>query len=201
MSLPNDDLVFAWEPLDILRDDGIEDIVRQEWEEVSVDRERMSLALDWDEYHSYEKLKIFRCMSCRRAGLLVGFNSFIVLPGHLHYRTTPHALNDAIYVVPTERGITGIQLLLEAEYQLKALLAPKAVRVVYYSKDDVHFGRKASTDGLDSLDLAAEAVGLMEKYNVTLPLSEPPISGTLGTLLEYIGYRRFETAYGKFIGD
>lgn len=199
MKLPTSNLEIAWEPLDILLDEGIEDLVRREWEEVAVDRERMPLVLDWDEYRKLEELKLFRCMGCRRDGELIGFNSFVLMPGHLHYKTTPHAMNDAIYVAPTERGITGIRLILEAERQIQALFAPKAVRVLYYSKDSMVFGGRASADGIDSLDIAQEALDLIEEYGIDLPNEDPPIQGSLGDLLAYIGYRRFETAYGKFV--
>lgn len=194
------DLKIAWEPLDTLLDEGIEDLVRAEWEEVSVDRERMPLALDWDEYRKLEELHMFRCLGCRRDDKLIGFSSFVLLKGHMHYKMTPHALNDAIYVSPTERGITGIRLLLEAERQIRALYAPGIVRVLYYSKDDIVFGRRATDAGLDSLDAAAEVIALMDEFDVELPQMDPPTTGSLGDLLAYIGYKRFETAYGKFIG-
>jgi len=185
------DPTFAWEPLGRLLDDGIEALVRREWEEVAIDRDRMPLDLDWDEYQRMEDNGLFRCMGARLGGKLIGFSSFMTFRGHPHYRTTPHAMNDAIYVVPEHRGLTGLRLILSADRELQEWSAPKPVRVVYQAKD-LKMGPQ------DSLE-AVEALMVLE-HEFGLKLTDGPQGDTLGAVLTWLGYKAFETSYGRFVG-
>jgi GNAT superfamily N-acetyltransferase len=123
---------FRWESLAALRDEGLAEIIAKHWDEVGVHKDDVPLAIDWERYHKLEKDGILRLMAARRAEKLVGYASFLVLP-HLHYSTTLHAMNDAIYVDPSVRGI-GIKLIRAAEKLLAELARPRPVRILYHAK-------------------------------------------------------------------
>ncbi|HEY1858646.1 hypothetical protein [Acidocella sp.] len=189
---------LAWESLGRLLDSGIEELVRQEWQEVAVEREKMPLDLDWDQYQDMENSGLFRCCVAWRGKKLVGFNSFVTVKGHAHYRSTPHAMNDAIYVMPEERGVTGLRLILWAEKALREMLAPRAVRIIYQVKQGLPLW--APEGAVDSLEAASALMEAEEEFGVRLPDYPPPASGTLGDLLAWLGYKPFETSYGRFVG-
>lgn len=189
---------LAWEPLGRLLDSGIEELVRQEWQEVAVERDKMPLDLDWDQYQDLENCGLFRCCGAWRGKKLVGFNSFVTLKGHAHYRSTPHAMNDAIYVQPEERGATGLRLILWCEKALVTMLLPQPVRIVYQVKAGLALW--APEGAMDSLEAAAALVDAEDEFKVVLPQEPPPAGGTLGDLLFWMGYKPFETSYGRFVG-
>ena len=123
-------LTLAWEPIDRLLDEGVEDLLFKHWEEVAMDRERIPLDPDWDFAREQERRKVLWTAALRRDGKLIGYNSMCVSP-HIHYRSTLHAVNDVIYVDPAERGAAGIKLVQGTE----ALLRPMGVvKVIYHTK-------------------------------------------------------------------
>lgn len=123
---------LAWEPLDALLDDGLADIVARHWAEVGMHKEDVPLAVDWERYYRLEADGILKLMAARQDDRLVGYASFLVMP-HMHYSTTLHAMNDAIYVDPDVRGV-GIKLIRAAEKALAELARPKPVRILYHAK-------------------------------------------------------------------
>lgn len=133
------DTTYAWEPLSGLLDDGLATLVRQHWEEVGVHKDKMPLDCDWERYQALEDGKILKILAARRDDVLVGYNSFMVLP-HLHYATTVHALGDAIFVPRALRhtGI-GVELIDRAERDLTAQHAPGWVRIVYHDKAHLEY--------------------------------------------------------------
>ena len=128
-------LDLAWEPLAAMLDDGLADLVRAHWDEVGVFKEQMPLDVDWDGYRRQEMLGNLRLLGARIDEKLIGYNSFFVLPGHLHYKSTPHAMGDAIYVKPENRKSgAGPLMIIEAEAAIAKLYAPRFVRFVYHDK-------------------------------------------------------------------
>lgn len=140
-------------------------LVREHWEEVSLDQGKIPLAPDYDGFQRMEDQGLLRTMAARRDGLLVGYNAFMVMP-HLHYRHTLHALNDAIFVHPDERGSAGVRLILESE---RALFEIGVVKIFYHAKLHVAVGARRS--------------------------------GTVGDILERLGYRHVENIYAKVRTD
>lgn len=122
----------AWEPLDALLDDGLAEIVAKHWNEVGVHMADVPLAVDWDRYYRLEADGILKLMAARRGEELVGYASYLVMP-HLHYSTTLHAMNDAIFVDPSVRGL-GIKLIRAAEKGLAELARPRPIRILYHAK-------------------------------------------------------------------
>lgn len=144
-----DRLTFGWEPLAVLLEDGLAAIVCAHWDEVAVHPDKMPLAVDWDKYQDLEDKGILKVMGARRGDKLIGYSSFMVMP-HLHYSTTLHAANDAIYVDPAERGV-GIKLIRESERALAELAKPGWCRILYHAKFHVEAGRGTLAKVFDKL--------------------------------------------------
>lgn len=184
-----DGLAFAWEPLAALLDDGLDAMVKGHWREVGVHQDAMPVDVDWEKYHDLERSGALRLMGARQDAELVGYSSFIVVP-HLHYVTTRHALNDAIYVVPKARGEIGVRLVVEAE---RALVAEGVRRIVYHAKEHIRLGTG------DSLDMIETLVELEAEYGIKIP--QDATGDTVGAVLEALGYASFEICYDKMVGD
>jgi GNAT superfamily N-acetyltransferase len=147
------DVAFAWEPLARMMEAGLPAIVAAHWEEVGIHKDDVPLAVDWKKYQQIEAGGILKIMSARRDGRLVGYASYLVLP-HLHYSTTLHAMNDAIYVDAAERG-TGIRLIKAAERGLAEMAAPGVCRIVYHAKLHVEAERGTLARVFDRLGYRA----------------------------------------------
>jgi len=132
---------LRWEPLQVLLDDGIEELLRNHWVEVAMDKESVPLDPDWERMFILESVGEFAAAALRRNGKLIGYNAFAIYP-HVHYKSTMYAFNDVIYVDPAERGIAGVRLVRGVEPMLKALGVKK---VIYHTKVHVHVGHN---DGL-----------------------------------------------------
>lgn len=125
---------LEWEPLAVLRDDGLERLVRDHWEEVGVYKDGMPLDCNWDEYQRCEDAGTLRILAARVDGHLIGYNSFMVLR-HMHYWSTWHALGDAIYVDKEYRKTgAGIGLIERAEIDLAKSVTPNSIRFIYHDK-------------------------------------------------------------------
>jgi GNAT superfamily N-acetyltransferase len=130
-----DRLAFGWEPLAVMLEDGLAEVVAKHWHEVAVHPDKMPLDVDWDGYQDDEDRGILKLMSARKGGHLVGYASYFFLK-HRHYRSTCHAINDAIFVDPSVRGL-GIRLIRNAERGLADLAKPGWCRIIYHTKVDV----------------------------------------------------------------
>ncbi len=133
--------MIAFEPLDDLLADGLEEMLFDHWQEVGLDHDAVPLAPDWAKYRDMEKRGTFRMISMREFGALVGYSAWIVCPS-LHYRNTLHALNDYFWLAPEKRrGWAGIRLLRTSERLMKGL---GAVKIVYHIKPHVLLGATKS---------------------------------------------------------
>jgi GNAT superfamily N-acetyltransferase len=154
----------SWEPLSILLDDGLPELVRQHHAEVGVFKREMPLDVDWDGYYQDERNGILRVLGARIDEKLVGYSSFCIFKGHRHYRSTPHALNDGIFVLKRHRhtGI-GVELIDKGERDILADFAPRFVRFRYHDKTFVNLigpvlkkrGYEHNEDGWDKMTRAA----------------------------------------------
>lgn len=142
---------LAWEPLAALLDDGLEELVKQQWRDQGLSKGEMPAAINWDDYRANEARGVVRILAARRDDALVGYSSFLVtsardraaprarhfghLPAHrrggIHHRSTATAVNDAIFVTKGQRGVLG-KLIDRAERDLSAEFAPQPVRIVYH---------------------------------------------------------------------
>ncbi len=111
-------LTTAWEPLDRLLADGLEDLSFEHWEEAGTFRESVPLAVDWQRRREMERIATFRVMGARIEGELVGYCSWFILP-HSQYRMTLTAFNDTIFLAKKWRmGWNGIRLVRDPERDL-----------------------------------------------------------------------------------
>lgn len=118
-----------------LYNEGLPEIIQNHWDEVGVNKEKCPLSVDWQKYSDIEKTGMLWLMGARKDEKLVGYVSFIILP-HLHYSTTLHAVNDAIYINSNCRGL-GIKLIKEAEKALAKETAQRGypyIRIIYHTK-------------------------------------------------------------------
>ena len=130
----NEPLSFDWEPVSVLLDEGLAAIVEAHWREVGVHKDEVPLDVDWAGYQLDEDLGLLKLLAARRSDKLIGYASYYVRP-HRHYKSTLHAGNDAIFVLPEERG-AGIALIRAAETMLAQLAWPTYpyIRILYHAK-------------------------------------------------------------------
>ena len=131
-------LTLEWEPLRALLDEGVEEMLAAHWKEVAVDQELIPLAPDWDRAFKLQQMGILRTAALRRDGRLIGYNAFHVLP-HIHYRYTVHAVNDVVFVDPSERGQAGLKLIRGTEQLLRE---QGVVKISYHTKVHTRVGVK-----------------------------------------------------------
>ena len=99
--------------------EDIKPLLKEHWEEIALNREKIKLNPDWDTYEDLEhqgKLKVF---TARQDGSLVGY-FVVIVSHHIHYKDHLFASNDIIYLSPEHRkGFTGVKLIKFAEKHLK----------------------------------------------------------------------------------
>jgi GNAT superfamily N-acetyltransferase len=90
--------------------------MREEWEEVALDKDQIPLSINYDQYRTMESKGILYILSARHEGRLVGYYIAFVYP-HFHYAEAGlMAFCDVYYMQPRfRRGGFGVQLLAEAE--------------------------------------------------------------------------------------
>jgi len=123
-------LTLEWEPIQNLKDDGAEDLLFQHWRETESDLDRVPLSVDWEWMKALEAQKMFHCAALRRNGRLIGYNAFQTYR-HIHFRHTLHAINDGVFIEPSERGMAGVRIIRGVEPMLKSL---GVARIMYGAK-------------------------------------------------------------------
>lgn len=112
------EITYQQEFLATVRND-IQPLLEQHWEEIALNKDKIKLNPDWDQYELLEydgKLKGF---TARTDGKLIGYFVVIVSTG-LHYKDHLFAANDVIFLHKDyRRGYTGIRLIDFAEACLK----------------------------------------------------------------------------------
>lgn len=164
-----DVLTLDWMTIGDALSAGLEDMLIEHWEEVALDREAVPLAPDWAKYQMLERAGVLKSLAAMRAGRFIGYNVFFVQPT-IHYSTSLWALNDILYLKPSERvGMAGARLIREAERRFRDM---GVVKVLYHSKLEPPEGRR-STSG--------------------------KAASTVGDLLLKLGYRHIENVYAKML--
>lgn len=98
--------------------DDIKPLIKKHWEQIAVNKDKIKLNPDWDEYQRLYFAGILKIYTARDDGELVGYFLVAVAP-HLHYKDHLFANNDIIYVKPDKRaGMTGFKLIKFAEMKL-----------------------------------------------------------------------------------
>lgn len=110
---------IAWESLDALVADGLEDLAVAHWEEAEDDHDDIPLALDLEKARFFEKAGQQFNASLRADGELVGYATFQVMTAMFH-RFSLHAFCIGIYVDPAHRGFGSLALIRWCERELAA---------------------------------------------------------------------------------
>ncbi len=120
-------LTFAWEPLINLLGEGLPALVHKHWREIATSQDKVPLRVDWLAYLQRERDGGWRAFVARRGGRIVGYIAFFFFQPE-RYRGSLFAVEDTIWVVPTERdrGLVWMRLVREA---LKALPRPCTVQI------------------------------------------------------------------------
>lgn len=130
---------FRWTSLEEACDAGLPAIVKRHWDEVGIHKADVPLDVDWARYARLEDDGTLKLMGAWRGETMLGYASFIVMP-NLHYQSTLHAINDAIYVDTAYRGV-GVRLIRANEKALAELGGGRPVRIVYHVKEHIEQDR------------------------------------------------------------
>lgn len=97
----------------------IQELIKEHWQEIAVNKSKIKLNPDWDAYEELEKNNRLKIFTAREDGKLVGY--FVVITGvNIHYKDHMFAQNDVLYLSKEHRkGFTGIKLIKFAERCLK----------------------------------------------------------------------------------
>ncbi len=119
-------LAIEWESVTRLRADGIEDLLFDHWRETCTDHEEVPLDPDWPRIEALEQMGVFKAVALRSDGALNGYSLFSIAP-HIHFKSTLHATNTAVYIKPEGRLFGAIALLRRTEELLDALGVKKRI--------------------------------------------------------------------------
>lgn len=97
------------------------ELVTRHWQEIALDRDRIPLDIDRDEYARKEAFGWLKIITAREKDKLVGYYACVVGP-HPHYRSTLFSLVDAYFIAPEYRqGPAGVGLFLFLESEMRRL--------------------------------------------------------------------------------
>lgn len=112
------EVVFAWEPLAKGLEDGLEDLIAINDDEVE---NTIPLDIDWPKYFMLERSGMFRGASARRGSKLIGYRGFIIAPPMRH-KGSLWAVNEALFLDPKARdGLLAVRFINATDVMLKEL--------------------------------------------------------------------------------
>lgn len=118
--------------------DEIPPLIQTHYDEVTLHKNTMKLAIDWDRYAELERMGKLFIYTARDESKLIGYCAFFV-ERHIHYKDNDVALNDALFLQQHYRGGeiggTADQLLDFCEHQLTQNGPVKIVFHVKFSRD------------------------------------------------------------------
>jgi hypothetical protein len=99
----------------------ISKLLAQHYEELTLDRDVMVLAPDWDQYQRLLDQKELAVLAAYFGGQLVGYSVFFIY-NNIHYKNNIMAKNDVLFLSrPYRRGRMGINLIKRSEQHLREL--------------------------------------------------------------------------------
>jgi len=99
----------------------LEPIIKLHWEQIALNKDKIKLNPDWNQYKLLEDAGILKLYTVRDGTELVGYFCVVMAMG-LHYADHVMAACDVLYVKPDKRaGLTGYKLIAFVEKELKKL--------------------------------------------------------------------------------
>ena len=186
------EVTFQREPLEGILEAGVQDLLHQHWREVAHDQDVIRLRPRWGKYLQAEREGTFVAFTLRRGEKLIGYNAFIVAES-LHYEGRIFAVNDVIFLLPDERGVEGIGLIICAERYLRA---GGITKIFYHIKTNRVLGQVPG----DSLDAIEGRLEIERRFGVILPDEVFGLGDkTVGAVLGALGYKHVENNWAKML--
>ncbi len=113
-------LKFQCEPVLKVKPE-MEPMLEDHYQELTLHKDKIKLAPDWELYDKLEKSNQFYLLTARDADTdeLLGYSAWFVKP-HIHYKETIVASNDVLFLRKDQRsGMTGIKLIKYSEQEMK----------------------------------------------------------------------------------
>jgi len=115
--------------------DQIQVLIKRHYAELTLDKDVMKLAPDWDRYNELNNLGKLSIVAAYDGEKIVGYSVFF-LNEHIHYKNNIIANNDVLFLAPEYRlGMTGIKLIKYSEMILQQLGVSKVIWHVKQAKD------------------------------------------------------------------
>ena len=112
---------FQCEPVLTVKPE-MEPMLIDHYHELTLHKDKIKLAPDWDLYDKMEKTNNFYLLTARleeRDNMLVGYSAWFVKP-HIHYKATIVAANDVLFLHKDFRqGMLGIKLIKYSEQEMR----------------------------------------------------------------------------------
>ena len=98
----------------------IDPSLKQHWEEIALNKDKISLNPDWEGYARLDAVNALRIYTVRKDSELMGY-FVVIVSKSLHYRDHLFANNDVIFLAKgARRGLTGVKLI---KYAIDSLSA------------------------------------------------------------------------------
>jgi hypothetical protein len=105
----------------------IEELLQQHYEELTLHKNIMKLAPDWDQYRTHMDRGELMVLAAYFGSRLVGYSVFFLYK-NIHYKNSIMAKNDVLFLSrPYRQGRMGINLIKRSEAVLKDLGVSKVV--------------------------------------------------------------------------
>lgn len=97
----------------------IETLIEAHWSEIAIDRDKIPLDVDVDQYFAMDDANRLHVLTVRDNSRLIGYHIAIV-SGMLHYKSTLHAITDVYFILPEYRkGTVGLRMFKEFEQRMR----------------------------------------------------------------------------------
>ena len=113
-------LKFQCEPVLFVKPE-MEPMLEDHYQELTLHKDKIKLAPDWELYDKMEKTGNFYLLTARESDSneLLGYSAWFVNP-HIHYKETIVAANDVLFLRKDQRtGMTGIKLIKYSEQEMR----------------------------------------------------------------------------------
>lgn len=115
--------------------DKIQVLLKRHYTELTLDKEVMKLAPDWDRYNQLNNDGKLVIIIAYDGDVIAGYSVFF-LNEHIHYKNNIIANNDVLFLAPEYRlGMTGIKLIKYSEMILTTMDVSKVIWHVKMAKD------------------------------------------------------------------